>query len=254
MLSDTKRTGNLNELGCLYGFMFYGITCSIPYGDASKYDFIADIDGDLIRIQCKSAQTIDENSFSINCVRSTTNTKKTTIYTYSKEEIDYFCTFYDGIVYIIPVEECITSKTLRYKPPKNNNSHYFLAEDYRLDKFLREKYNIINENQSPTFIEEIKKIEPRSSNKDYYCKQCGQKKKSKDSEICVSCSRINSRKVRERPSREELKNMIRQYPFVQIAKQYNVSDNAVRKWCKTYNLPYKNKEIKNIPAIEWNNI
>jgi hypothetical protein len=25
---------------------------------------------------------------------------------------------------------------------------------------------------------------------------------------------------------------------------YNVSDNAIRKWCKDYNLPYRKKDIK----------
>ena len=29
---------------------------------------------------------------------------------------------------------------------------------------------------------------------------------------------------------------------------YNVSDNAVRKWCKRYDLPYKKNEIKGIIA------
>jgi hypothetical protein len=27
---------------------------------------------------------------------------------------------------------------------------------------------------------------------------------------------------------------------------FGVSDNAVRKWCKAYGLPYKKKDIKNI--------
>lgn len=28
-------------------------------------------------------------------------------------------------------------------------------------------------------------------------------------------------------------------PFTQIAKQFEVSDNAIRKWCNRYNLPRK---------------
>jgi hypothetical protein len=41
--------------------------------------------------------------------------------------------------------------------------------------------------------------------------------------------------------------------FVQVGKKYNVSDNAVRKWCKYYQLPEKTtalqkyiKDLKNI--------
>jgi 5-methylcytosine-specific restriction endonuclease McrA len=32
--------------------------------------------------------------------------------------------------------------------------------------------------------------------------------------------------------------------FVQVGLKYNVSDNAVRKWCKLYGIPFKSKELK----------
>ena len=35
---------------------------------------------------------------------------------------------------------------------------------------------------------------------------------------------------------------------------FSVSDNAIRKWCKNYNLPYKKTEIKNYTDEEWINI
>ena len=31
--------------------------------------------------------------------------------------------------------------------------------------------------------------------------------------------------------------------FVEIGKKYGVSDNAIRKWCKKYNLPYKKYKL-----------
>ena len=43
-------------------------------------------------------------------------------------------------------------------------------------------------------------------------------------------------------------------PFLIIGKKYNVSDNAVRKWCKTYNLPFRVSDIKNISDEEWKKI
>ena len=58
------------------------------------------------------------------------------------------------------------------------------------------------------------------------------------------------RKV-DRPSREELKNLIRNKPFTQIGQFYSVSDNAIRKWCKAYNLPHKREDIKNISNEDW---
>lgn len=52
-------------------------------------------------------------------------------------------------------------------------------------------------------------------------------------------------------SREELKNLIRTTPFTQIGKQFNVSDNAIRKWCDKYSLPRTVKEIKQYSDEEW---
>jgi hypothetical protein len=55
-------------------------------------------------------------------------------------------------------------------------------------------------------------------------------------------------------SREELKQLIRTTPFTQIGKQFNVSDNAIRKWCDKYDLPRKSSEIKKYSNNEWENI
>ena len=55
-----------------------------------------------------------------------------------------------------------------------------------------------------------------------------------------------------RPSREELKNMIRTSNFTQIGRDFGVSDNAIRKWCDSYGLPRHSKEIKKYTDEEWN--
>jgi hypothetical protein len=49
------------------------------------------------------------------------------------------------------------------------------------------------------------------------------------------CSQYDKRKVK-RPSREELKSLIETTPYVQIGKMFSVSDNAIRKWAKSYGL------------------
>lgn len=64
---------------------------------------------------------------------------------------------------------------------------------------------------------------------------------------------VSRRKV-ERPSREELKVLIRENSFLQLGKQFGVSDNAIRKWCKAYDLPYKSTEIKRYSDKDWENI
>ena len=59
------------------------------------------------------------------------------------------------------------------------------------------------------------------------------------------------KRVAERPDRDTLKNLIRTTSFLQIGKKYNVSDNAVRKWCIAYNLPSKVSIIKTISDEDW---
>lgn len=83
----------------------------------------------------------------------------------------------------------------------------------------------------------------------HYCKNCG-KEISKGAAYCVECSQINQRTI-NRPTRDELKNLIRTLPFTQIAKKYNVTDNAIRKWCDVENLPRKKSDINAYSDEEW---
>lgn len=84
----------------------------------------------------------------------------------------------------------------------------------------------------------------------WICKECG-KEITKGSTLCVDCGHIAQRKT-IRPTREELKKLIRTTSFTQIAQQYGVSDNAIRKWCDAERLPRKKSEIKNYSDEEWN--
>ena len=59
-------------------------------------------------------------------------------------------------------------------------------------------------------------------------------------------------KAHERkPDRETLKSLIRKTPFKHIGDMFGVSDNAIRKWCRSYNLPDKVSLIKTIQDNEW---
>ena len=89
--------------------------------------------------------------------------------------------------------------------------------------------------------------------KKYYCKNCGKQISSKEATYCKDCLNILQRTV-ERPSREELKNLIRSKSFVKIGEQYGVSDNAIRKWCKKENLPFKVSDIQSYSEEEWDKI
>ncbi len=83
----------------------------------------------------------------------------------------------------------------------------------------------------------------------YICEDCG-KYISKNAKYCPECAKKHARIV-ERPTRKELKNLIRTTPFTKIGKQFGVSDNAIRKWCKIENLPSKVKDIKQYTDEAW---
>lgn len=87
------------------------------------------------------------------------------------------------------------------------------------------------------------------SKKEYHCVDCG-KEITKGAERCKECAAKASRIV-IRPTRDELKNLIRIKTFVELGRIYNVSDNAIKKWCKNYNLPSRRTDIKKISDDKW---
>lgn len=132
---EKKQKGNLVELQCITAFYELGYQVSIPYGENSRYDFIADIGNRLIRVQVKSSQEIDEISFRFSC--QSVKSKKSGISRrkYTKDEIDYFSTFCKGKCYLVPVEECSKQKTLRTAKGKNNQTqNVCFAYHYELEK------------------------------------------------------------------------------------------------------------------------
>lgn len=64
-------------------------------------------------------------------------------------------------------------------------------------------------------------------------------KKSKPPKKDRKVPRHNRRKV-DRPSKEELEQLITNIPMISIAKKYGVSDNSVRKWAKSYGIQLTN--------------
>jgi len=63
-----------------------------------------------------------------------------------------------------------------------------------------------------------------------YCNKCGSPHSGK-SGICITCSRIKSRKV-EHPTHEQLLMDIKELGYSGTGRKYGVSDNAIRKWVK----------------------
>lgn len=87
----------------------------------------------------------------------------------------------------------------------------------------------------------------------YNCINCGCDV-YKGSSYCNSCRaklHIGYTSSSVKPTREVLKDLIRNNSFVAIGKLFNVSDNTIRKWCKGYNLPSRSKDIGSYSDMEW---
>lgn len=106
-----------------------------------------------------------------------------------------------------------------------------------------------------------KNIKTYKNREKKYCTNCGKELNKKNSSTkCSSCFakelvyKEGNFLIEERISREELKKLIRLKSFTEIGKDFNVTDNAVRKWCKYYNLPFRVKDIKDYSNEEWEKI
>ena len=130
---SSKQKGNLTELQSITAFYELGYQVSIPYGENSRYDFIADINGKLIKVQCKTSREIDNGVIEFSCRSCRSNTQSSIERRYTKDEIDFFCTYWNGHCYLVPVEETSISKKLRFVAPKNGQKvGISYAKDYEL--------------------------------------------------------------------------------------------------------------------------
>lgn len=134
IMLEPKQKGNLTELQCITAFYELGYKVSLPYGENSRYDFIADINGKLIRIQVKTCKpSIDGSAISFPCRSTRVNSNGCYQRQYTSKEIDYFCTYYKNKCYLVPVSECSKEKKLRLSEAKNNQiKGVSYAEDYEL--------------------------------------------------------------------------------------------------------------------------
>lgn len=137
---NSKQLGNITEVQVMLEFLKLGYNVLTPYGDCERYDFVADINGKFIRIQVKTSRKEDDGKIVFNTASTHYSDGKCIHSSYTKEEIDYFATFYNDKCYLIPVEECGGRNTsLRFIPTKNGQTRGVkMASDYELEEIIKE--------------------------------------------------------------------------------------------------------------------
>lgn len=140
MMKNSKEIGNLTELQCITGLYELGCDISIPFGNSQKYDLIMDWNNQLFKVQVKHSSKDNENTyFSFKTRWQGHNSSGYTQTSYTKDDIDFFATYFDGNVYLIPVEQCSgAEKRLRLKPTKNGQiKGVNFAKDYLAKEVLK---------------------------------------------------------------------------------------------------------------------
>lgn len=139
-MNEREIKGISNELLCQTEFIKQGIDVSVPVSPYCKYDFIADIEKQLYRVQVKHP-TKKKNGFQITTKSAHLTTKGAVTNKYTSNDIDLMCTFFDGKCYCIPIEEIEnrSTVTLLFNNKCTNSNKIMLASDYLLDRQLRLK-------------------------------------------------------------------------------------------------------------------
>lgn len=151
-MNETKIKGLVTELQCQTYFTQQGYNVLVPLGEDCRYDMIVDFNGILERIQVKTCH-LNKNKTGIEFSTESTriNTQDNIRRKYSKIEIDYFATFYEGKCYLIKVEECSTQKTLSFEKKQFNQYPVNFIEDYEAEKQIM---HILNGEEDIPLIEQ----------------------------------------------------------------------------------------------------
>lgn len=241
---NSKDKGNIAESIILSEFTKRGIQVAIPFGDNARYDLIAEFNNKLNKIQVKYCGQMTENdSVLCMCSNSTNHTTNKHCDTY-ENQIDYFAFYIESwnISLLVPIEYVGSKKTITFRKEKTNKTlENHLIEDFLFDKILN--------------IQKEKKVMKDTTIKQNKCMDCGTEITNR-AKRCPKCESISRIVPLEKMSitREELKQLIRTKPFTQIGIQFQISDNAIRKWCDKFNLPRTKTEINKYSDEEWKNI
>ena len=128
----TNQKGLITEMKVMLFLVEQGYNVSQPLNADSKYDCILDINGKLYRIQVKTAHisTSAKNAIEIKCRSTTTTQNHRKQSGYTSNDIEYFATVWENVVYLIPVDECFSSKTLDLSDVSKRSNWSYL-KDYK---------------------------------------------------------------------------------------------------------------------------
>jgi|GEM_PF-2450766 len=240
-----KSIGDIGQNIVIGELSKYDIGISMPISDNYPFDLIIIINNKVYRTQIKTSSIIKQGKITFEFTTNNWNTGEK--FSYSKKEVDIcigIC-LENNKVYIFDNFEEQRNITLRAEKAKNNNKKNINdAENYelsqkRIKELLNEEVSHVQE-----YIDDLKNQQEKNK-KELICNNCQTifyhhyKNTMFCSDECYRKSRKEYRKV-ERPSYKDLLEELANSNYLQMGKKYGVSDNAVRKWIKTYEKGLKN--------------
>lgn len=98
----------------------------MAFGDNERCDMIAEFNGKLNRIQCKTSLNLsDEGSFAVSVISKNKKDGVDVNHIYSKEEVDYFAIYNiesETLLLYPNTGEIKSTLTIRIAPSKNNQT------------------------------------------------------------------------------------------------------------------------------------
>lgn len=135
---STQYKGTITELRVATYLLSLGYNVSQPLTQDSKYDLIVDVNHHLIRLQVKTSRINDKTkglSIKFNCRSTTNNVRECKQRYYSDDDVDFFATWWNNQVYLIPISECSAEKTLWIDKPTDPRSCY--SQNYIAEEVLK---------------------------------------------------------------------------------------------------------------------
>jgi hypothetical protein len=205
---NTKEIGEISEANILAALVTNGWTVSKTFGDNKRYDMVAESPSSagLLRVQCKTGRLSDGVvAFSCCSKEGRYNLKKD-----YHGQIELFAVYCpeNSKVYIVPIEDCGTSRMhMRVEYPRNNaDTSVNWAAKYVLGGVPLDHFDPSRGDVPPDLT-------------------CGKVLSERQVEGHESQRRFNVTK-------EELNSLVWSKPLREVASQFGISDVSVKKACK----------------------
>ncbi len=216
MKHHTKEKGDIAVLKAMCDLRSKGYYIFNSTTEHLPFDFIIFKSNQIYRIQVKylkNSPALIPNKTNW-ADRNGSHSRK-----YNENDFDYYALYNPESEIIIYPSIKFAGKTIRFKETKNKSPSYWYEDFLQLTDTAEKRI--------------FRKNKPSSSAHKAACKRYREKVKNKD--INSYKPKPHTRKV-IRPSKDELEKLIWSKPTSTIAKEFGVSDNAIAKWCKNYDI------------------